>query len=502
MNKILFVFFLFVVGVAVGLPQGWPYRENHYGYYGYQQRGHHLVRSIEEDDERESGYYRQDLQVGGGAESSKQGQQTASAAVAAVQSAQPATVVVETGSAKPVAIDSTNKQVNAPVEVKQTSPNNAGVVQPPAFPPATPPPSPPPEDSSEEEDEDEEADDDDEDDEQDDDDDDDGRRRSDINGGKKNESAAAVVEALVPGYVTSQGEVLVPFDTVADKEKVVAVVEDPASSQVKPPVIVTPNIENQEQKIPKFFDPTQNPQIYYANVPPPGSIFTIDDDDDDEISSPPVVVTKRRLLRQDDDDDYDDTSADDESAQDDESQSQEEEYRRPPLSHVKATAPSGEDDELDSLGIRYRGFPLSRTPYYNGKYYGYVVPYGYQDEVEKPVVFYYRPVSEERVKVIPIGSFDVSIEETEEGVRPVIGPVRYHRPGYYSQGRPVGSRPVPVIREVVNKKQRYGTKVVRQRINKEKREANNEMKMNKKNVEKVKKDKLGLFKKNNENKKQ
>jgi hypothetical protein len=144
------------------------------------------------------------------------------------------------------------------------------------------------------------------------------------------------MEALVPGYVTEQGEVLVPFDTVVgDKNKVVAVLEDPNYNN-KAPVVLGPE-ENENEAIPKFFNPS-NKQIYYSDVPPPGSIFTFDEDNEVEVS---------RSFRKD-------SSEENEEDEEDEEESVEERVQRPSLAYVQATAASGEDDEADSLGVRLR----------------------------------------------------------------------------------------------------------------------------------------------------
>jgi hypothetical protein len=131
---------------------------------------------------------------------------------------------------------------------------------------------------------------------------------------------------------------------------------------------------------PKFFQQTTG-QVYYSEVPPPGSIFTFDDDK--------VKPTTNRLRQSDDED----SEEDEEEEEDDEGSSEEEEEEderlsppRPPLSFAKATAPSGEDDEADSLGVRpgslgrmyiderYIDFPYSRGQNQQSRVV-YVVPY-------------------------------------------------------------------------------------------------------------------------------
>lgn len=62
--------------------------------------------------------------------------------------------------------------------------------------------------------------------------------------------------------------------------------------------------------------------------------------------------------------------------------------------------------------------------------------------IQSNAVFYYRPASSEKVKVVPIATFDVSLEEDVESgeMRPVVG---YHGyPGYLGNRRVVMGRPV------------------------------------------------------------
>jgi hypothetical protein len=162
---------------------------------------------------------------------------------------------------------------------------------------------------------------------------------------------------------------------------------------------------------PKFFQQTTG-QVYYSEVPPPGSIFTFDDD----------KVKPANRLRQSDDE----SEEDDDEEEDDEGSSEEEEEEderlsppRPPLSFAKATAPSGEDDEADSLGVRpgslgrmyvderYIDFPYSRGGQSQSRVV-YVVPYSslinyiqgnsyerpqYQSQQQRP---YYKPQSQQQ----------------------------------------------------------------------------------------------------------
>lgn len=207
------------------------------------------------------------------------------------------------------------------------------------------------------------------------------------------------IEALVPGYITDQGEVLVPFDTVSgniNRPGDIAIIPDPnykpstllgtggvrkvkkvkKPSKGTPPVVVVPKKELPVSRaVPQFFQ-AENEKFYYSAVPPPGSIFTFDDDSENV----PVASPK---LRQDDQSSEEEEDEEDEENDDtsDESGEEEEDIEaappRPPLGFVKATGPSGEDDEAESLGLRpgtpiqsrsgyfdenYVSFPSSRTP--------------------------------------------------------------------------------------------------------------------------------------------
>jgi len=480
MIKVFLLFVLAALASSAPNPQSqgaWPYRDN-MEYYGYQRAAASNFRSAE-DDEVESG--RQDLKV------AEAGQSTSVVVdEKAVANNNAAATVVETGSAKPVSSASDASKVNQPnTKVATGSATNTAVA--PAFPPATPPPvAPPPKEveDSEESDEDDEQDEDDE--EADEDyedeeanDDEDRRRNIAVDGDKKEavsqkevsekqKNKVQTVEALVPGYVTEQGEVLVPFDTVAG-DKNVAVVEDLPSTKVSsqpsqqhqqgvnaPPVVVIPSSSSnpeteglpEQKQIPKFFNPFMNNQIYYANEPPPGAIFTFDDDDDDQDFVDNVWTANKRARKDSSEEEEDEAQDDDSTSDEDGNEERRQKPKSPPLAHIKATGFTGEDDEADSLGIRlarmgYYDDDVSRSPstVYVGNGY-FISRYPVRRNAERPsyyyrpeysryptsgAVFYYRPVSAEKTKVIPLGSFDVSLEERDDGYVPVVSPVRYNK---------------------------------------------------------------------------
>ncbi|CAL8138489.1 unnamed protein product [Orchesella dallaii] len=172
---------------------------------------------------------------------------------------------------------------------------------------------------------------------------------------KKNAQSGAI-EALVPGYVTDQGEVLVPVDTVTGSQPI-TIVPDPFSRPSRivggPRPIPQRSIpRTPSRQVPYWYrsSPAMNPltqqemrpvpkQSLYSAVPPPGSIFTFDDDDED--------VEEGTRLRQDGDDD-------DAASDEDEEDEQVSTTPRPvkvPLAAVPATGASGEDDEAEQLNL-------------------------------------------------------------------------------------------------------------------------------------------------------
>ncbi|ODM91293.1 hypothetical protein Ocin01_15390 [Orchesella cincta] len=168
---------------------------------------------------------------------------------------------------------------------------------------------------------------------------------------KKNPSGA--IEALVPGYVTDQGEVLVPVDTVTGSQPI-TIVPDPFSPPSRivsgPRPIPQRSVpRTPSRQVPYWYrnspafesQPEVSPhgkQTLYSAVPPPGSIFTFDDDDEDVDDS---------KLRQDGDDD---DAASDEDEEDEQPKSTPKPVKVP-LAAISATQASGEDDEIEQLNL-------------------------------------------------------------------------------------------------------------------------------------------------------
>jgi len=155
------------------------------------------------------------------------------------------------------------------------------------------------------------------------------------------EASLEGVEAFVPGYVTDQGEVLVPVDTVTGDQPI-SIVPDPYSP------------------------PSRGVPLNYFGYnaagmrPSPGrhSLYRQDDLELEGFEAP-----------------EDEESQEDEDADEDEEDEKEEKEekvavaakpepkRKPPLGLIPASSPTNEDDELESA-LRYRAenFPPSRSP--------------------------------------------------------------------------------------------------------------------------------------------
>jgi hypothetical protein len=81
---------------------------------------------------------------------------------------------------------------------------------------------------------------------------------------------------------------------------------------------------------------------------------------------------------------------------------------------------------------RRQNRPGQRYPYHGGGPSAYQGAYpsayqGHGPQEEQQNIYYYRPASSEKVRVTPIGSFDVSLEEDGESVRPVVSPFHYYK---------------------------------------------------------------------------
>lgn len=186
---------------------------------------------------------------------------------------------------------------------------------------------------------------------------------------------SGAIEALVPGYVTDQGEVLVPVDTVTGSQPI-TIVPDPFSPPSRivggPRPIPRGSIPNTpSRQVPYWYrsSPVINPltqdigpmsrQTLYTSVPPPGSIFTFDDDDDDDdADDSPAIIPGNRLRQESDDDDGDEEADEDEEEDDRKKKAQ---PQKVPLAAVPAVGNSGEDDEAEALAFINKGRPVQGT---------------------------------------------------------------------------------------------------------------------------------------------
>ncbi|CAG7817570.1 unnamed protein product [Allacma fusca] len=430
--------------LAAPEPPSWPYSHDLRYYYGYPGKTPYVYRASIEDDEEPLDRSRQDS-----------GQLVSTLIHNAAVKQQdelknfgnerPA---VETGSAPPVQQE---RPGDSPKVVAPSSPHvvKPGVVNPPAFPPARkpPPPPPPPTKPAPEEEEDEDDEDDEEsneDDEEDEEEDDEERRRNepidivttqtpenatssetlevvranvsqpvrqvvedsntnsavldvveikpDNEDNISDEASLDGVEAFVPGYVTDQGEVLVPVDTVTGDQPI-SIVPDP------------------------YTPPSRGVSLNYYGYNAEGL---------------PGRVYRQEVFGEEDESQEDESQED----EDEEDESVKEVKEEPPkkkqvappkppkvpLHLIPASAPTNEDDELDSGHQRYRNeaFPPSRSPLlypvtfrYNG---GYLTG-PFDRPVTSSEVFQYvepRPVVRRRPAVSPNNIFYAYTQQQQQ----------------------------------------------------------------------------------------